>query len=510
MSDELQSLVDTAEESILEASEVADLDPSRPQFHFRAPAQWMDDPNGIIYHNGMYHMMYSLNPHSSKHRAGMVYKTAERVWDPESDDWTGGITVWGHARSADLVHWEHLPVAIYPAIERGEHFIWFGCTVINDEGVPMAIYTAIGPNMRPEDTAQQWAAIGDTDLIKWQALPSNPVLVGAIHHKEVIQEWRDPFVFKDQGRTFMVLGGRTENASGGESVVTLYEATNPTYTNWVYRGIIFRHPRKDVPSAECPNLVKIDNKWILLVSPHGQVECYVGQLDLDDYTFRFESSGIVDHSENFYATNILFDGQGRALIWGAVEGFVGTSGWNGCVSLPRQLNVTPEGVLLQRPAKELEALRGKKSSVAKALVGGQEAVIIGVEHGEAIELKAEIEHERDAIFGIELRYARGACDVRLDSRTVKVGDISFPAPDRGGLTSVRLFVDRTVIELFINETICVTRVVPLISGPLEVDLYCKGGSIGRAEVTLWELEARDLFTSYREALGSQPGYISND
>jgi beta-fructofuranosidase len=501
MPDQLQHLVDTAEEAIREASKVADLDTSRPQFHFRAPAQWMDDPNGIIYHRGMYHMMYSLNPHSSEHRAGMVYKTAVRVWDPHSEDWTGGITVWGHARSADLVHWEHLPVAIYPAIEKGEHFVWFGCTAINDEGVPMAIYTAIGPNMRPEDTAQQWAAIGDGDLIDWQPLPSNPLLVDAIHHHEVIREWRDPFVFKEGGRTFMVLGGRAQVGGGGEPVVTLYEATNPAYTNWAYRGIIFRHPRKEVPSVECPNLVKVDGKWILLLSPHGEVEYYVGRLDLNEYTFEVESSGIVDHSENFYATNVLFDGQGRAVMWGAVEGFVATSGWNGCVSLPRQLNITADGTLLQRPVKELETLRAKKFSGGKTLVGGEETAIFRVENGEAIELNAEIGHEHNTTFGIRLRYAGGACDVRLDGRTVRVGDLSFEAPDRGTSTSVRIFVDRTILELFINATICATRVIPSVNGALEVDFYCAGGSIRRAELTLWALDVKGLFTYHRETSG---------
>jgi beta-fructofuranosidase len=502
MSDQLERLVETAEESIVEASKVAELDSSRPQFHFRAVAQWMDDPNGIIYHKGMYHMMYSLNPHSSDHRAGMVYKTSVRVWDPESDDWTGGITVWGHARSADLVHWEHLPIAIYPDIQKGEHFIWFGCTVISDEGVPLAIYTAIGPNMRPEDTAQQWGATGDCDLVKWHAIPSNPLLVNAVHGQEVILEWRDPFVFKERGRTFMILGGRADDANGGVPVVTLYEATNPAFTRWDYRGIIFRHPRKEVPSVECPNLVKIDGKWVLLLSPHGQVEYYVGDLDLDNYAFRSERSGVVDHSENFYATNILVDGEGRALMWGAVEGFEGTSGWNGCVSLPRQLNVTAKGVLIQRPAKELEILRGTKSSGGKALLAGEETVICRVRNGEAIELKAEIWHERGAIFGIRLRYAVGTCDIQFDSNTVKVLGVSFPTIHPGTLSRLHLFVDRTVLDLFVNETICATVVMPLISGPLEADLFCEAGSIGWATLTLWELEATDLFTNYSDDFGS--------
>ena len=96
------------------ADEKADKDIIRPEYHFHAPAQWMDDPNGVIYYKGYYHMMYSLNPDTDKYRAGMVYKTGSSIWKTSEPDWTGGITVWGHARSKDLLHWEHLPVALYP------------------------------------------------------------------------------------------------------------------------------------------------------------------------------------------------------------------------------------------------------------------------------------------------------------------------------------------------------------------------------------------------------------
>ncbi|MFR2212536.1 MAG: hypothetical protein ACLS61_01170 [Ruminococcus sp.] len=62
------------------ADEKADKDIIRPEYHFHAPAQWMDDPNGVIYYKGYYHMMYSLNPDTDKYRAGMVYKTGSSIW----------------------------------------------------------------------------------------------------------------------------------------------------------------------------------------------------------------------------------------------------------------------------------------------------------------------------------------------------------------------------------------------------------------------------------------------
>ena len=78
--EQLEELLKNGVSDIEAAAEIADKDPMRPRYHFHSPSQWMDDPNGIIYHKGYYHMMYSLNPNTSKHRAGMVYKTAHRVW----------------------------------------------------------------------------------------------------------------------------------------------------------------------------------------------------------------------------------------------------------------------------------------------------------------------------------------------------------------------------------------------------------------------------------------------
>ncbi|WP_413742799.1 glycoside hydrolase family 32 protein [Sodalis sp. RH15] len=492
MSEDLQKLVDTAEASIRAAAVVAEQDASRPLYHFRAPSQWMDDPNGIIFHDGMYHMMYSLNPHSAEHRAGMVYKTAVRVWDVNSEDWTGGITVWGHARSKDLVHWEHLPIAVYPSIDKGEHFVWFGCTVINDEGVPMAVYTAIGPDMRPEDTAEQWAALGSPDLMTWRPLPSNPLLTGAVHGDRVIGEWRDPFLFKDAGRTFMVLGGRCD----GKPVVALYEATNPGFTAWTYRGIIFTHPRGGVPSAECPNLFKLGNKWVLLVSPHAEVEYYVGELDPDRCTFTIENSGIVDYSRNFYATNVLFDDRGRALAWGALVGFKETKGWNCCVSLPREFSLSADGKLLQSPAAELRALRGPRLDIHHSTAKG--LVVIGrLAQGQCLEFEAEFDHTATASFGLSIIHQDGRLDIELSPDSFRLGGFTAPLARREKKTKLQLFIDRTVLEIFIDNAACAARVIPLVRGAVEIGLYSNGGEAASAHGSVWQLQAEDLFTRFQ-------------
>jgi beta-fructofuranosidase len=100
-------------------------DPTRPRYPFSAPSGWMNDPNGTVFYTGYYPVFYQWNPHS--------------------DRW--GDIHWGHARSRDLITWEHLPVALEPAPELGEEHCFSGCLALRGKQPPLILYTAIGPKM---------------------------------------------------------------------------------------------------------------------------------------------------------------------------------------------------------------------------------------------------------------------------------------------------------------------------------------------------------------------------
>jgi beta-fructofuranosidase len=311
----------------------AQADPARPIFHVTSPAQWVNDPNGPIFHKGVYHLFYQLDPFSDK----------------------GGVKYWGHARSRDLAKWEHLPIAIAPSNDRGEESIWSGCCTINGEGKPMIFYTSIATGKSAFDHAEQWAATSDDDLIHWQKSPSNPVLSEALHGDKKIYDWRDPFVFKDGKKTFVVLGGHLEKKGG--AAVNIYEADNPALTQWKYRGVLFTIP--GAPTAECPNFFKLGKQWVLFVSPYGKVQFYVCDFDAMTCRFTARTNGLVDYGPNFYAPNTMLVPDGRRLVWGWVTGFPKGRGWNGCLGLPRELSFSADGQLRQVPAPQLEKLRGK-------------------------------------------------------------------------------------------------------------------------------------------------------
>lgn len=124
-----------ATQAVLDAMPIAEADPDRPVYHFHPPANWTNDPNGTIYYRGWHHLFYQLNPFAA--RLGSQH--------------------WGHARSRDLVNWEHLPIAIWPSTEKGERAIFSGGAAIATDGRPRLIYTSIG-----QPQPEQWMAIPTT------------------------------------------------------------------------------------------------------------------------------------------------------------------------------------------------------------------------------------------------------------------------------------------------------------------------------------------------------------
>ncbi|MDC7289073.1 glycoside hydrolase family 32 protein [Blautia schinkii] len=465
-----------ATEKIYEvAEEKADKDPIRPEYHFHAPAQWMDDPNGVIWHKGYYHMMYSLNPDTDKYRAGMVYKTGSSLWKTSEPDWTGGITVWGHARSKDLIHWEHLPVALYPEIDKGEYYIWFGCTAINDEGVPVAIYTSIGYEDRnPTDSAIQHIWFGDDELLKWTpGTYVNPIMTEELHEGNKIWEWRDPFLFRQNGKAYLILGGKEDEEQGGRAAVLLYEAENKAFTKWKYKGVLFEYPDKNLRSCECPNIVEIGDKWVLLVSPHGPVEYFVGDLDAENCSFVWQTRGFVDRSSHYYATNVISDEKGRKLMWGAIEGFQNTSGWNGINSLPRELSLTEDGKLGQRIPDEFRSLRkGNSIKVSDSCIldSGTLELIISLDSGAGGKVKI------------------GDNIIEIKNGAILAENHEIPV-DLEREHRVHLFADKSVLEILIdNEEAFTAMLKPVIHDTV---ISCTGKGI---ELEVFELDTKDIYT----------------
>lgn len=451
------------------ATNRAQADPWRPIFHVTAPAQWVNDPNGPIFHNGFYHLFYQLTP--------------------DKDE--SGIKYWGHVRSRDLAQWEHLPVALAPSGDRGEESIWSGSAVINGLGKPMAFYTSIGKGKSPLTEAVQWAAVGDDDLVRWEKFPLNPLLTEAVHDGTKIYDWRDPFIFRDGKKTFMVLGGSLNESKGGQAVVLIYEAENPALTKWKYRGVLYQIPDAESRTAECPNFFKLGDEWVLFVSPYGKVQYYVGAFDAQTCRFVPRARGLLDHGPNFYAPNTMLVPDGRRLVWGWLNGFPGGRGWNGCLSLPRELSLSRDGQLLQKPAPQLSKLRGAGTGWKNLPIDGRNSLFeLPKTNTFELELELELQTARGLRFDILGTNQSAAVTMDYDGLEFRLHEAraSLQLPKGERVLKLRLFMDRSVLEVFANDQVCLTRRIEPLEGDLTLKIRAESGAAKLKRFQTWPLK----------------------
>lgn len=445
--DRRDELLAKAQAAVAAAVPRAAADPERPVFHVCPPAQWMNDPNGPLYHQGYYHLFYQHNPYG--------------------DEW--GHMHWGHVRSRDLAHWEHLPIALWPSLELGEHHVFSGSAARTRVGRPMLFYTSIGGRL-PE----QWAAVPEDDrLLVWRKHTANPLLTEDLHGSTKVYEWRDPYYFEHRGRSYLVLGGNLNASAGGQATVTVYRAEDDELTQWTYLGVLFTHPDAEVRNIECPNFFPLADRWMLITSQGQPVHYFLGRLDDREMRFHAEERGVLDYGQ-FYAPNTMFDPQGRCLLWGWVNGFPAGRGWRHTLTLPRVLWLSADGRLHQRPAPELARLRGRHFGVAAQPLAPQDVVELPGQ-GDTWEVAAEFENSA----GVELRLQpveadRPAYAIACDGQTLTVAGIQAPLPPTANGTAAQLplrlhlFLDRSLLEVYVNQQLCISRVLQPAPGPVRI------------------------------------------
>lgn len=406
-------------------------DPDRPRRHFLPPARWMNDPNGTIRHRGWFHLFYQHNPYG--------------------DSW--GHMHWGHARSRDLVTWEHLPIALAPEVEAGEEHCFSGCIAAGPDGEPRLLYTSVAfPGMRPFQ--QRVARPLDPDLLAWERVPG-PVM--APHGPEA----RDPYVFAWQGRTFAVLGDGP--------AVRLYRSADGDPGRWKACGELWRDATGLVAFAECPNLLPLGDEHLLLISPiraaqpggTPAVEWRLGRFD--GRTLAVRRNGRIDQHDAFYATNTWIDDAGGTVLTGWIRGFRGGQGWSGCLAFPRLVEADPVAGIRQRPHPAVDGLR---QGPPLRCAGGAGIHDLG-DAGDAVDCTAVLRGPAS------LRLA--GTEIGWDGRFLLVGGGAYElAVDE---LRLRVLVDRSVVEVFADDGRCVvTRVVHVAQRDTRVLLRCAGAA----------------------------------
>jgi len=318
----------------------------RPQFHFSPALNWCNDPNGLVYNNGTYHLFYQHNPFGNR-------------W---------GHMTWGHATSKDLVHWQHLPIAI--AEENGV-MIFSGTCVVdknNTSGfgkngqVPMvAVYTGHIENVNQS----QCIAYSLDDGVTWTKYANNPVL--DLHKKD----FRDPKIFWYAPKKYWVMALMFPV----EHMVQFY--SSPNLKAWNHLSDF--GPAGDTSGVwECPDLTQVPvegvagkQKWLLQMSQNASMQYFVGEFDGVTFTNENATDKInrPDYGPDYYAA-IAYN-QLPASIAPVAMGWVNnwnyandipTTPWKSAMALPRNLSVkkiSTGWVLLQKPVAAITSLRKK-------------------------------------------------------------------------------------------------------------------------------------------------------
>jgi len=450
----------------------AEKDPTRPVYHFRPPAQWMNDICGAIYYKGYYHVFYQYNPFSG-------------------DRWGDDYTLWAHARSKDLVHWEDLPWAILPMKVRGEQRCNSGCVTLNGNGKPMIFYTYVPTDRRLP--RHQWGAVPlDNDLIKWRRVKDEPLMAAGMNGvpASINRGWSDPFVFRSAGRTFV-----TFKSCGG----LVCEAQDKELTQWKYAGTMMGI------NGECPNFFPMQDKWVLIRSTLP-ISCIIG--DFDAETIQFKKSGaasVIDYgfgknpprdrfwTRGLYGTNAFADKDGRRILLGWICGFKPKRGWNGCMSLPRILTLDKDNNLIQTPAPELKKLRGKHHEI-RQLILNSEAKRLNNVNGDAMEIVVDFAAGDANAFGLKVRQSedgKDAVTIRYADGNLNVAGTEVPLnlDTHSKTLKLHVFIDKSVLEVFVNDgATSVTRVEYPGETDLGVSVFAENGGVTVKSLDAWQVK----------------------
>ncbi len=334
---------------------------SRPGFHFSPPSHWMNDPNGLVYYEGEYHLFYQHHPYSN-------------TWGPMH---------WGHAVSRDLIHWQHEPVALFPD-EHGA--IFSGCCVVdfnNSSGFfegahgLVAIFTHADTCPETEQPRQRQSLAYSSDNGRtWHKYKGNPVLA-----EPALADFRDPKVFWHSQSEQWVM-----TIVAGEHV-RFYGSKN--LREWSLTGEFGQEEGSHDGVWECPDLfeLSIDNsgrsKWVLVISigdnpscPEGsRTQYFIGEFDGNTFINDNPADHIMwlDYGRDNYAGvtwSDMHELDGRRVIIGWMSNWkyaneTPTGDWRGAMTLPRSLSLTnrDEGIVLtQMPVQEIEQLRKESIS----------------------------------------------------------------------------------------------------------------------------------------------------
>ncbi|GAB7005552.1 glycoside hydrolase family 32 protein [Nocardioides sp. AN3] len=309
----------------------------RPLLHFTAEQGWINDPHGLTFHAGEYHLFHQFVPDSL-------------VWGPNCH--------WGHAVSPDLLTWSHREIAIAPG--DGDDGIWTG-SLVDDRERTRILYTSVAH----PDLGLGRVRLATPHDTTWDTWTKGEIVVRPPAELDLIA-FRDPFVRREGEGWRMFVGAATR---GGDALALTY--TSEDLDTWTYDGVALSRSTTEVEPVwmgalwECPQIFDVDGHWAMVSSVwDDDVLHYAGYALGGPETYaagRFSPTewGQLSFGGSYYAPSFFRDKDGRPCLMFWMRGVVDAeAGWASCLSVPHLLSVR-EGRLVASPHPDLDLRRQK-------------------------------------------------------------------------------------------------------------------------------------------------------
>ncbi|MFV8801674.1 glycoside hydrolase family 32 protein [Yersinia sp. LJYL362] len=462
-----------------------------PHYHLAPPAGWMNDPNGLIFFNGQYHAFYQHHPYDEN-------------WGPMH---------WGHATSHDMLSWQHQSIALAPGDLWDKDGCFSGCAV-DDNGVLSLIYTGhVWLNGEGDDSdireVQCLATSQDGIHFDKQGVVLTP--------PEGIMHFRDPKVWFEDDCWWMVVGARDERDHGQ---VLLYRGNS--LQQWQFMQVLARADDSMGYMWECPDFFPLGNERILMFSPQGlAAKGYLNRNLFQSGVLRGKwQPGVdfkpsqpfteLDLGHDFYAPQSLLTADGRRVIIGWMDMWQSpmptkADNWSGCLTLPRELSIDCDGNLLIKPVREVEALRQAGEFITSMTLAQEKQLL----HENCQSLELQLTWDTTAShaerYGVQLADAQGTggkVSVYVDNQANRLvldryypqygltGYRSVALPEQG-LLSLRIFIDSSSLEVFINDgQACMSSRIYPTEHERCLSLYAENGQAQLLHGEYWQLVAK--------------------
>ncbi|MCC6723964.1 MAG: GH32 C-terminal domain-containing protein, partial [Saprospiraceae bacterium] len=458
----------------------------RPRYHVMPNTSWANESYGLTYYDSTYHLFFQKNPNSP----------------------TLYFMHWGHWSSPDLVTWKEERIALAPQPGFSDFGCWSGTTTYDENGVPVIAYTGVDG---------QKAGIGiahplDNQLIKWETLPDNPVIPNPPPNFPNM-DFRDPYIWKEGSTYYMIVGSGLQNNGGG--ILFSYKSQN--LTDW--ETILPIYQNNNVAQSgkfwEMPSFIKTENgDYILIVTPvfngaPAQTIYWVGSFVDEKFTPYNNLPQPFEHiTRNLLSPSFGRDETGSLTYLGIIPEDRDANdqiaaGWRQTFSIPRVARLLEDGRIGHYPHPNLCRLRKNNVHIENREIAEGTNFNLPEIQGDQYEIDMVIVPEPDAQFALQIFKNEAATlltSIYGDLKTNKLGinrNLSSPyltAEDNRFATYVfqdtvhlRLFVDHSIVEVFVdNLAVISARVYPGENQKL-IDFVVPAGKVKIERLDYWEM-----------------------